>query len=109
MRRALDERPLTAEERRILSSAILGAHEQSWGIAFGLVMGLGLLVATNFLVLKGGDPVGPRLSLLSIYLPGYSVTFVGSLVGFVYLFVIGYGVGRTIVTIYNAIVARLQR
>jgi hypothetical protein len=30
-------------------------------------------------------------------------------VGFVYLFVIGYGVGRTIVTIYNAIVARLQR
>jgi hypothetical protein len=58
-------------------------------------------VATDILVLKGGETVGPHLGLLSVYLPGYSVTFVGSLVGFVYMFVIGYGIGRAIVGIYN--------
>jgi hypothetical protein len=109
MRRALDEQSLTAEERRIVAAVVSGAHEQSWGIAFGLVLGLGLLLATNFLVLKGGEQVGPRLKLLSVYLPGYSVTFLGSLVGFVYMFVIGYGIGRSIVTLYNALVAKTQR
>ena len=108
MKDALDEQPLTAEEQRIVSSIASGAHEQSWGIACGLVLGLGLVIATNFLVLKGGEQVGPRLALLSVYLPGYSVTFVGSLVGFVYLFVIGYGIGRSIVTIYNTLVAKMN-
>ena len=98
---------LTAEERRILSTVVADAHEQSWGIATGLLLGLGLLIATNVLVLKGGDQVGPHLSLLSVYLPGYSVTFVGSLIGFVYLFVIGYGIGRTVVTIYNRLAAMM--
>jgi hypothetical protein len=99
---------LTAEEQRILSTVIADAHEQSWGIAFGLVLGLGLLLATNFLVLKGGEQVGPRLSLLGVYLPGYRVTFLGSLVGFVYLFVIGYGIGRSIVTLYNFLARKMQ-
>jgi hypothetical protein len=99
---------LTAEEQRILSTVVSEAHEQSWGIAMGLLLGLGLFIATNFLVLKGGEQVGPRLALLSVYFPGYSVSFVGSLVGFVYLFVIGYGIGRSIVTIYNRLAVRLQ-
>ena len=99
--------PFTAEEQRILSTVVTDAHEQSWGIAAGLLLGLGLFVATNVLVIKGGDPVGPHLSLLSVYLPGYSVTFVGSLIGFVYLFVIGYGIGRSIVTIYNRLAVRM--
>jgi len=99
---------LTAEERRILSTVVSDAHEQSWGIAVGLLMGLGLFIATNFLVLKGGEPVGPRLALLSVYFPGYSVSFLGSLVGFVYLFVIGYGIARGIVTIYNRLAVKLR-
>ena len=99
---------LTPDEQRIVSTAISEAHEQSWGIAFGLLLGLGLLAATNFLVLKGGEQVGPRLGLLRVYLPGYSVSFLGSLVGFVYLFVIGYGAGRSIVTIYNRLAVRIR-
>ena len=99
---------LTPEEQRIVASAISEAHEQSWGIASGLLLGLGLLIATNFLVLKGGEQVGPRLGLLRVYLPGYSVSFVGSLVGFVYMFVIGYGVGRSVVTIYNRLAVRMR-
>jgi|RhiMethySRZTD1v2_1073278.scaffolds.fasta_scaffold1286145_2 hypothetical protein len=98
----------SAEERRIVTTVITEAHEQSWGIACGLLLGLALFTATNVLVVKGGDRVGPHLSLLSVYLPGYSVTFLGSLIGFVYLFVIGYGVARCIVTIYNRLSARMR-
>jgi hypothetical protein len=92
---------LTVEERGAVSETLALARQKSWGIAIGLVLGLGLLAATDFLVFKGGERVGPHLSLLSVYLPGYSVTFVGGLIGFVYMFVIGYGVGRTLVAIYN--------
>lgn len=78
-------------------------NARAWGIAFGLMMGLALFIATNVLVVKGGSVVGPHLGLLGAYLPGYSVTFVGSVVGFVYLFVIGYGFGRLIGAVYNRV------
>lgn len=72
----------------------------------GLLLGVGLFVATNVLVLKGGAVVGPHLALLGVYLPGYSVTFLGSLIGFVYAFVIGYALGRLMGTVYNIIAHR---
>lgn len=84
-----------------LQDALLRMNARAWGIAFGLMLGLGLFLATNILVIRGGDVVGPHLSLLGVFLPGYSVTFVGSLVGFVYLFVIGYAFGRLIGEVYN--------
>jgi hypothetical protein len=70
----------------------------------GLLLGGGLFVATNVLVLKGGPDVGAHLQLLRVFLPGYSVTFLGSLVGFVYLFVIGYVLGRFVGLVYNKMV-----
>lgn len=70
----------------------------------GLLLGGGLFLATIVLVIKGGENVGQHLKLLSVFLPGYSVTFLGSLVGFVYLFVIGYILGRLIGVIYNKMV-----
>jgi len=86
--------------------ALLRLNARVWGITVGLVAGLLLFVATNVLVLRGGDVVGPHLGLLGVYLPGYSVTFVGSLIGFVYAFVIGYALGRLIGTVYNAVASR---
>jgi hypothetical protein len=84
-----------------LQETLLRVNARMWGIAFGLTFGLGLFVATNVLVLKGGEVVGPHLGLLAIFLPGYRVTFLGSLIGFVYLFVIGYGFGRLVGEVYN--------
>jgi hypothetical protein len=46
--------------------------------------------------------------LLALYFPGYSVTFLGSLIGFVYAFVLGYGVGRVIATVYNRMTATMR-
>lgn len=88
--------------------AVRRLNARAWGIAVGLLMGGGLLVATNVLVLRGGENVGQHLGLLSVFLPGYSVTFVGSLVGFVYMFVIGYGMGRIVGGVYNWLVGGPQ-
>lgn len=76
-------------------------HEQGWGIAVGLVFAVGLLAATNILILLGGPVIGPHLSLLRWYFPGYSVTVGGSLIGAVYALVAGYGLGLAVATIYN--------
>lgn len=84
-----------------LQQVIRRLNQRAWGLAFGLTLGLGLFVATNILVIKGGPNVGQHLSLLSQYFPGYRVTFFGSLVGFVYAFVIGYALGRFIGAVYN--------
>jgi len=92
---------LTPQEQRALLKTMARANEQGWGIALGLLGGMGLLLATLVLVVRGGPNPGPHLSLLSVYFPGYSVTGIGSLIGFVYGFVVGYAMGRTIAVIYN--------
>jgi hypothetical protein len=89
------------DQQQNLRAVILRLNARAWGIALGLLFGLGLFTATNVLVLKGGRQVGPHLALLAVYFPGYSVSFVGSLIGFVYAFVIGYALGRLIGTVYN--------
>jgi hypothetical protein len=71
------------------------------GLATGLLAGLAVFVATNWLVLKGGRVVGPHLALLGQYFIGYRVSFVGSLVGFVWAFVLGFVAGAAVVWIYN--------
>jgi len=84
-----------------LRLAVARLNERAWGITMGLLLGLGLFLATIVLVIKGGPSPGPHLSLLKAYFPGYRVTFLGSLIGFVYAFVIGYALGRLIGSIYN--------
>ena len=92
---------LTAREEQILRKVLARASAQGWGVAFGLLCGLGLFVATMVLVVKGGPNPGPHLALLGVYFPGYHVSVGGSLVGFVYAFVGGYVVGITVAAIYN--------
>lgn len=88
-----------------LNRAILRLNARAWGIAFGLLGGLGLFVATMLLVLKGGENVGQHLGLLAVFLPGYRVTTGGAVIGFVYGFVIGYALGRLMGAVYNRISA----
>ncbi len=93
-----------SEKDAELVRAIRKLNSRAWGVAIGLLLGGGLFAATNILVIKGGSRVGEHLGLLAAYFPGYRVTFVGSLVGFVYAFVIGYWIGRTIGWVYNRLV-----
>jgi len=81
-------------------------NARAWGIATGLLLGGGLFLATIFLVIRGGPMVGQHLSMLRAFFPGYSVTWLGAFVGFVYAFVIGYGLGRIIGSVYNRLAFR---
>lgn len=87
-----------------LRLAVARLNARAWGITVGLLLGLGLFLATNILVIKGGPNPGPHLSLLRIYLPGYRVTFLGSVIGFIYMFVVGYALGRVVGSVYNRLV-----
>lgn len=87
-----------------VQAAIRRLNARAWGISLGLVLGLGLLGATVFLVAKGGPNVGAHLNLLGNYFPGYSVSYGGAFIGFVYAFVLGYGLGRVVGTVYNRMV-----
>ncbi len=73
------------------------------GLVGGIVVGLGIFVTTNWLVLKGGSNVGVHLQLLSQYFFGYSVSFVGSFIGMIHGFVAGYVLGWFIAFIYNSV------
>jgi hypothetical protein len=84
-----------------IQSTMLRLNARAWGVSVGLLLGGGLFIATNFLVLKGGAEVGPHLKLLSVFFPGYRVSFFGSLLGFVYAFVLGYALGRVVGEVYN--------
>lgn len=86
-----------------LRTTLMRVNSRAWGVSVGAILGLWIFAATNILILKGGDVVGPHLAQLGRFFPGYSVTVFGSFVGFVYLFVIGYGIGRLVSAIYNSI------
>jgi hypothetical protein len=58
--------------------------------ALGTVSGLLMFAATIWLVIKGGDVVGPNLRLLSQYFIGYSVTVKGAFIGLGYSFLWGF-------------------
>jgi hypothetical protein len=83
------------------------------GFSTGAVAGLLLFVATLFLVLKGGETIGPNLGLLEQFFPWYSVTFFGSLLGLAYGFAAGFVAGwgfavlrNLAVFLYNALIRR---
>lgn len=66
--------------------AFLPLDKRALGVAFGLVGGLFVFLATVFaLVALGGDPTG--LELLGEYFYGYEVSWPGAFIGFFWGFV----------------------
>jgi hypothetical protein len=88
-------------EEELIQKAVVLLNAKLLGVVVGFLMGAGLFLATNFLVIKGGRNVGAHLSLLAIYFPGYSVSFLGSIIGFFYAFVLGFLAGLTLGAVYN--------
>ena len=94
---AEDEKTL----ERVVLTRLLRLNAAVQGVVTGIIAGLAVFIATNWLILRGGDVVGPHLSLLSQFFIGYRVTFVGSLIGFAYAFVAGFVVGYVVARMYN--------
>lgn len=95
--------PADKEERRLISKAIARLRAGVLAMVCGLMSGTVLLIATIWLVLRGGDQVGPHLGLLNNYLPGYSVTWSGAALGFLYGLLFGGAAGWMTAWIYNRI------
>ena len=93
-----------SSDEQQMETVLMRLNARAWGIATGLLLGVLLFLATNILVIKGGPNVGQHLQLLRVFMPGYSVSFLGSLIGFVYAFVVGYALGRIIGGVYNRLV-----
>jgi hypothetical protein len=93
----------------VVLTRIVRLNAMVQGLVTGLLGGLVIFVATNWLVLKGGPVVGPHLALLGQFFIGYRVTFLGSLIGFAYGFVSGFLAGYFVATVYNRVVARRDR
>ena len=98
------------DEEKLLS-AVVWLNAKMLGLILGILFGLAIFIATNWLVIKGpemtpsGDyVVGPHLQLLSQFFIGYKVSFLGSIIGFLYGFALGTFSGALIGWIYNRIV-----
>jgi hypothetical protein len=75
---------------RVLLETFARLDKLAFAFAVGSVSGLGVFLATVFLILKGGNAVGPNLELLSQYFIGYTVTPRGAFLGFAYSFLWGF-------------------
>jgi hypothetical protein len=71
------------------------------GIAIGIVSGSGLFLAAAILLLRGGPIVGPTLSLLGNYLPGFNATWSGAVIGLFEGGLLGFAAGASAAALRN--------
>ena len=89
-----------------LAWGVIRLNRTILGLVLGIMTGLLVFTATNWLVLQGGEEVGPHLGLLGQFFWGYSVSFAGSVVGLAYGLVLGFVAGWSIAWIYNWVAFR---
>ncbi len=91
-------------DKAILMAAFAKIDVVALAIALGSLFALVLFLATAGLLLKGAPPgfeVGPHLGLFGIYLPGYSVSWFGAVVGALYAGIIGGFLGFVLAALWN--------
>jgi protoporphyrinogen oxidase len=86
----LEQEPWPGTDRnvreKILIQTFARIDKLALAIATGSVSGLLAFLATIWLVLKGGEVIGPNLQLLTQYFAGYTVTVKGAFIAFGYSF-----------------------
>ena len=96
--------PSTTVAEEALLKEVIRLSRNVLGLTLGILSAVGIFLATNILVFKGGPSVGSHLQLLNQYFPGYRVTFGGSFLGAAYGFIVGYVNGWIIAAVYNWVV-----
>lgn len=96
------------DTRQLLLTRVKRLDVLLHGLAGGLLGGSILCAATLWLLIKGGDPIGPHLALLGQFFIGYRVSWLGSLMGFGYGFAVGFAVVASIGGLYNLLTRRLD-
>lgn len=94
----------TQQDKAILAAVFAKIDTVAMAVAFGCLVALGLFLATAILLIQTvpeGYPVGPHLSALQDYLPGYSVSWGGAFLGLIYGFIVGSVLGFLLAMIWN--------
>jgi hypothetical protein len=95
---------LDAGDERLLKAAFARLDVLAMGVALGALFAFLLWLATAYLLLKGAAPgqhVGVHLGLLANYLPLYSVSWSGSVIGLLHGLWIGFVVGAFLAVAWN--------
>jgi len=98
------QKKMMAADQALLMAAFGRIDVVALAVAMGAVFAIGLFLMTIVLLIKGAPPgmrVGPHLSLLGIYLPGYSVTWSGAVIGAVYAWIFGAALGFVWAVLWN--------
>ena len=95
-----------ARDVSALGELVARIRVPEFAVAGGSLCGLGLFLATILLVLRHepGEPLGTNLAQLSQYLPGYTVSVAGSVVGLAYFMVLGAAAFACVGVIYNRLI-----
>src|SRR5215212_7460620 len=87
-----------------IALAFAPLHKRAFGVAIGVATGATLFLVTALLILRDPDQ-GVGLSLLAQYFKGYSVTWPGALIGFLWGFLVGYVGGWFVAFCRNIVIA----
>ncbi|MGH9959167.1 MAG: hypothetical protein ACREBC_18900, partial [Pyrinomonadaceae bacterium] len=99
----MDEQEVIAMVQTAVEEGFGKLHRVGFGLSIGITAGFVLFVTTLWLVIKGGESVGPTLALLGQFIPGYTVSPVGSVIGLCYAFAGGFIGGYLFALVRNAI------
>jgi hypothetical protein len=95
---------LMGADKALLMAAFARMDAVALAVALGTVCAVGLFLMTAVLLVKGAPPgmhVGPNLGVLGVYLPGYSVSWGGSVVGALYAGIVGAVTGFVWAVMWN--------
>ncbi len=105
LRERIDSRILESSGAAAITPPVLVFSGNALGVGLGTLMALQLFVTTNWLVIRGTAAQSNNAWLMSQYLPGYSVSLPGSIIGAIELFAAAFVLSHVLAGIYN-IVAR---
>jgi protoporphyrinogen oxidase len=101
-KRTMDGKLIT---EKVLRRAFARMDKLAFATALGSVLGLLTFLATLWLIIKGGEVVGPNLRLLGQYFIGYTVTLKGAFIAFGYSFLWGFLLGWLFAYVRNFFLA----
>lgn len=88
----------------VLKPATLKLYGVALGTALGLAMGAVLFFSTSWLVVRGTADSSVHAALLANYLPGYTVSITGGLIGAAEIFLLVFASNVVLAAIYNKVV-----
>lgn len=97
----MSDREASSRDVELIAAAVARLRAGIMALVFAFCGGLGLFLATVWLLVRGGPNVGEHLELLANYFPGYRVSWAGSLLGLVYGALVGAVAGYSLAWIYN--------